>query len=111
MSRSLIALLLAAFAFPGAGHFFLRRRLRGLLFLLPTLAALAFLGARVVDTASALSDRVVSGSLPLDPTVLAAEISRQGSLTSPGMSLASALLVGAWLAGMLDTWYLTRARP
>jgi hypothetical protein len=111
MSRPLIAFLLAALAFPGAGHFYLKRRLRGLLFLLPTLAALAVLGTRVIGTASDLSERVANGSLPLDPTALAAEIARQGDLTTPAISMASAVLVLAWIAGIVDTVYLARSAP
>lgn len=108
MNRVLAASLLNAFVFPGAGHIYLKRATRGLLFLVPSLVALFVLMQRVLDTASGIADRLADGRIPLDPTAIATEISRQGTLHGGATDFLSAVLVVCWIGSIVDGWWLAR---
>ena len=108
MDRSLIAVLISALVVPGAGHFYLKRAGRGLLFLVPTLAALGYFLSVVMERASALVDEVISGKLELDPVALAARLEQQGAIGSPLMTLCIWVMIGCWVGAMVDCYLLAR---
>lgn len=108
MDRSLIAVLLSALVIPGAGHFYLKRAGRGLLFLVPTLAAVGYFLAVVMDRASALVDEVISGKLELDPVQLAARLEQQGAVGSPLMTACIWVMIVCWAGAMVDAYLLAR---
>jgi len=62
-----LALLLSGLVFPGSGHFVLGHKIRGAIFVLPTLAANVFMLRDVMARADQLVDQINSGALPLDP--------------------------------------------
>lgn len=110
MPRALTAALLSAFVFPGAGHFYLRRPLRGCLFLVPALvAALVFFGD-VVRRASALADQVAAGTLPLDPAAIAERLHLQGGVGASA-TISGAVLVACWIGSIADSFVVAHGAP
>ena len=93
---------------PGAGHFYLKRAGRGMLFLLPTLAALGYFLSVVMDRASALADEVISGKLALDPVALAARLEQQGAAGSPLMTVCLWVMIACWIGAIVDSYLLAR---
>ena len=109
MSRPTIALLLSALVFPGAGHLYLKRRGRALLFIVPTLAALAYFLVDAVGRAGAMADQILSGSLGADPVAIAAKLEQAGP-TPFLLDLAMYVMLACWIAAAVDAWLLGR-RP
>jgi hypothetical protein len=108
MQRTVSAALLSAFVFPGAGHLYLRRRLRACVFLLPTLVAAFVFAGDVMQRASALADLVVAGTLALDPAAIAARLQAQGG-RSALETVCGAVLVACWLGSIVDSVVVARA--
>ena len=104
----LIAALMSALIFPGAGQFFLKRRLRALAFIVPALLSAAYFLRQAMAGASVLVDEVMRGTLAPDPLQIAAELERQGSVSTPAMNLAALIMLGCWLASIADAWLLGR---
>ncbi|NHZ62539.1 hypothetical protein [Massilia genomosp. 1] len=109
MDRSVVALLLSGLVFPGAGQYYLRRRARACLFIVPTLMAAIYFFKKVMDSASALVDEVLRGALPADPVLIAERLHQQGDAASPMMNLAASVMLVCWLASVIDAWLLARA--
>ena len=62
MNRPVIAALLSALVFPGAGHLYLKRNGRALLFLLPTALAVAVFIGQAFEQAAAIADQILAGA-------------------------------------------------
>lgn len=105
MSRAVKAALLSAFVFPGLGHIYLQRHLRGLLLAGIALAALVVVMSNVFDTALQLSDAILSGELQPDSASIAAALAAQPpDADAPLVNGAYAALLIVWLFGIIDAW-------
>ena len=100
MKPKVVAALLSALVFPGAGQFYRRRRARALLFLAPALVAGLYYANYSLGQANALVDQMLSGALPLDPAALAARAEAQA--TPLGVSLAGVVFVVCWVGSILE---------
>lgn len=109
MDRSVVALLLSGLVFPGAGQYYLGRRLRACLFIVPTMAAAAYFFKQVMDTAAPMVDQILSGALPADPVLIAERLHQQGEVASPMMNIAATAMLVCWLLSVADAWLLGRA--
>ena len=107
MSRSTIALLLSAVVFPGAGHLYLKRRGRALLFIVPALVAVAYFIMDVTRRASDIVDQIMSGSMGTDPMAIAARLEQAGP-TSFLLDLAMYVMLACWIGAAFDAWLLGR---
>lgn len=106
MNRTLNAALLSAFVFPGAGHLYLRRARRAMLFLLPALAAATVFIVDLAARASAIVDRVLAGAVAPDVAAIAAQLEAGGSTYG---SAAAAVLVLAWIGAIADVFVVERS--
>ncbi|ATQ79033.1 hypothetical protein CR152_21020 [Massilia violaceinigra] len=95
--------------FPGAGQYYLGRRARACLFIVPTLVAAIYFFKQVVATASRMADEVLSGALPADPVLIAERLHQQGDTATPLMNIAAAVMLACWVASLVDAWLLARA--
>jgi hypothetical protein len=106
MTRALSAALLSAFVFPGAGHLYLHRKRRGMLFLLPALAAATVFVVDVMGRASAVVDKVMAGTVAPDLAAIAAQLEAGGSTYG---SAAATVLVLAWAGSIADAFVVARS--
>jgi len=109
MSRSTIALLLSALVFPGAGHLYLKRKTRALVFGVPTLVAAGYFLVDATRRATELADQVLSGSLGTDPVAIAARLEQAGP-TSFLVDLSIWVMLACWIAAAVDAWLLGRSQ-
>jgi hypothetical protein len=105
------ALLYSALIYPGGGHFLLKRHVTGTIYATIATACLLALMVRAMEIAQSISDRILSGEIPLDIARIRAEISlgalADGSLT---VTIATWLLVGCWIVAGVDAFRLGRQR-
>lgn len=107
MSRSTTALLLSALVFPGAGHLYLKRRSRALLFIVPSLVAVVYFVTDAIERAGEMADQIMSGSLGSDPVAIAARLEQAGP-TSILVDVAIYVMLACWIAAAVDAWLLGR---
>lgn len=106
MSRPLTAALISALVFPGAGHLYLKRTGRALLFIVPTLVAVAAFVSQAMEQASALAGQILAGTLTADPVALAARLEQEGG--TPLASAAATVMLVCWLCAAADAYLLAR---
>lgn len=109
MKKSTVAVLLSLLVFPGAGHVYLKRGARALAFIVPTLAAGAYIIRQAFEQANQIVDQLTAGTLTVDPVAMAAQIEQSSGNTAMA-NVASAVLLICWLGSALDAWWLTRQK-
>jgi|SRR5471032_253936 len=103
-----LALLLSGLVFPGSGHFVLGHKIRGAIFVLPTLAANVFMLRDVMARADQLVDQINSGALPLDPQLILEKLQALSATNGAAMSIAVWVLIACWIGSLVDTFIITR---
>jgi hypothetical protein len=109
MHKATKAALISALVFPGCGHFYLKSKLRGTVFTLFSVGCLYVLLSYAMKIANDISERIVSGDIPLNAGSLMAEITSQlnGSAGDPA-HVASILLLICWGVAIIDSFLLGR---
>lgn len=111
MTKSIKAALLAALVFPGAGHFFLKRHLRGLVLTSATIASLYFLISGVVTKALQITEKIQRSEVQLDIEAITELVSAQptgGEIQV--ITIASYVLMIVWLIGIVDSYRIGRTQ-
>ena len=103
LSRRTQALLLSALVFPGSGHFLLKRKARGCLFLVPALLALVIVLRQIMARLDQIMAQVNSGALPLDVQLIVDRVDALSASDGPAMTVAVGVLAACWLGSLLDT--------
>ena len=106
MNRSVKAALISALVFPGAGHLYLKRGARALLFLLPTLAAVVVFLNDAMAQATTIANEIMAGTMAPDPVAMAARLEQHGG--SSLATLAAGVMVACWIGAAVDAWMLGR---
>jgi TM2 domain-containing membrane protein YozV len=109
MSRSTIAVLLSALVIPGAGHLFLKHTGRGVALIVISLAGLWIIVDQAMQQASTVLDRLEAEGGALDPAHISDLVAQTSG--SPGSTLATVatlVLTGCWLFGIVDAYRLGR---
>lgn len=109
MKASIKAALISALLFPGLGHLALRRGLRGLLFIVPTLLAAGYLLRATLALAATLVADVESGKLPLDPILILERVHSSG-IDNPATNGAALICILCWVGSVADALWLGRHR-
>ena len=107
MNRSTNAVLLSALVLPGAGHLYLKHYPRGIALIMTSLVCLGVLAGRAVQQASIILGKLASEGDAVDPGRLADLVAQ--SSNGPGslvVTLASLVLAGCWVAGVVDAYRL-----
>ncbi len=107
MNKSMKAVWLSLLLFPGMGQIHLKRALRGLAFMAPALAALAYLLSDAVDQANKIANQILAGTASMDPAALAAQIEAGGGNTV-WANVAAGILLLCWIGSAVDAWWLVR---
>lgn len=105
-SKRTQALLLSALVFPGSGHFLLKRKARGCLFLVPALAALVLVLRQIMARLDQVMAQIDSGALPLDVQLIVEKVDALSANDGPATTLAVSVLVACWIGSLIDTWFL-----
>lgn len=107
MNRSVKAALLSGLVFPGAGQWFLGRKARAMVFLVPALAAAYYFGTAVMEPLMGIAREIVAGTLPFDPFLIQARVD-QTRVDTAGMNLAALVMLVSWAGATVDAWRLGR---
>lgn len=110
MSRSTTAALISLLVFPGAGHLYLKRRMRALAFIVPTAVAAVYFVVDATRRATDMANQIMSGSMGMDPAAIAAKLEQAGP-TSFLVDLATYVMLACWIAAAVDAWLLGRTSP
>lgn len=109
MTKSIKAALLSALVFPGAGHFFLKRHIQGIILTTATIASLYFLISGVVTKALQITDKINRGEIQLDVAAINDLVSAQPTGSEVQViTIASYVLLIAWLIGIVDSYRIGR---
>ena len=108
MNRSAKAALLSGLVFPGVGQLFLGRVLRGLLFLIPALAAAWYFSSVVLGPVMELAHEVMNGTLLLDPLDIEDRLHAKGQVVSPLANVAALVMLVTWIGSTIDAWLAGR---
>ena len=109
--QSNLPLLLSAFAFPGAGHLYLKKYLTGILLTGTAVLALYFIISKMLERAQQIADKILLGEVPLDISAISELVTRQSMAAGDeSMNYAWAALVIAWLVGIGDTYRIARLK-
>ncbi len=111
MNKSTKAALLSAFVFPGVGHFFLKKYMAGMALAGAALVGLYWLVTQAVERAQQITAQIQSGEIPLDMATITELVSQQPTGTeAQQLNLATAVLIIAWLIGIVDSYRVGRAQ-
>lgn len=102
MKRSIKAALISGLVFPGLGQVLvLKRKVRGSIFLLPTLAGALYILRIAFGQVNVLAGQLASGAIPFDITLIAEQIAASRT-NGPAMTAATLACVLCWAASILD---------
>ena len=104
MKKPIVAALLSALIIPGAGHLYLQSRMRGLILLGTTVAALTAMVAVIIGKMNQMLQEMEVNPLgPPDPADLAYTITQT---PDPILNVAPLLIVACWIIGIIDSFLL-----
>ena len=107
MKRSIKAALLSALVFPGAGHLMLKKYPAAAALATATGAGAYALIAQAVDIALAISNKIQSGEIGLDPIQITTAINQHTSVAqSQTANIATWVIIIAWVIGIVDAYRL-----
>ena len=111
MSKSLKAVLFSAFVFPGSGHLYLRKPVQGCLLVVVSIACITILLSIAVEKAQQISDKILSGEIPLDVTRITEEITSKAMAGGTQWAdISTYLLLVCWLVGIVDSFRVGRLK-
>jgi TM2 domain-containing membrane protein YozV len=108
MNRSVNAALISGLVFPGAGHLYLRRPLRGCVFLLPALFAAFVYAGDIISRVSEMLDQVLAGRVAPDPVAIAARLEAQGG-GSAFVTACGIVFLVCWIGSIIDSFVVERS--
>lgn len=109
MRKSTIAVLLSALVLPGSGHLYLKRPGRGIALIGISLATLWIILAQAMRQAAAVVDRLETEGGALDPAHISDLVVQTSNSSGSTLgTIATVVLVGCWLFGIVDAWRLGR---
>jgi len=109
MTPPLKATLISALVFPGGGHFYLKKHFTGALLAGISLVCLYLLMSVAMEAAQVISQKILSGEIPLDILRIRKEIYTQSAaIGSTRGEVATWLLIICWLVGIADSYRLSR---
>ena len=109
MSKALKGVLLSGLVFPGLGQIVLKQYRRGVVFVLAVTAGMALLMIKVAQTAMAIVEKAgpAADNMDINRMVTSTNqaVAEAGTL---GYNLALILIIGAWLFGAVDAYFVGR---
>ena len=110
MRHSTKAALLSGLVFPGVGHLYLKRYLRGALLAAAAGALSYFLVSAAVNSAFDVVGKIQSGDVPPNVESLSALVSKASQANENWTDIATWVLLALWVFGIADSYREGRAR-
>ena len=111
MGNSLKAVLFSAFVFPGSGHLYLRKPFQGSLLVVVSIACITILLSIAMEKAQQISDKILSGEIPLDLNRITEEVTNHAAAGgTQWANISTYLLLVCWLIGIVDSYRLGRLK-
>jgi hypothetical protein len=105
MSNALKAVLFSALVFPGSGHLYLRKPIQGSLLVVVSIACMTILLSIALEKAQQISDKILSGEIPLDLTRITEEVTNHAATGGTQWAdISTYLLLVCWLVGIVDSY-------
>ena len=109
MNKSTKAVLLSAFVFPGAGHFYLKKNITGTVLSVAAFFGLYSIVTGILERALQIADKIRSGEVQPDITIITELVSRQPTgAEAQSLNIATTVLIISWIIGMLDSYRVGR---
>lgn len=100
MRRKSVGALLSALVFPGVGQYYLGRRTRALLFLVPALVAAILYFNFALDQANTVADQLLSGKILADPAAIEAQLA--SAPTPVSVTLAGIVFAVCYVGSIVE---------
>ena len=100
MRRKSVGAILSALVFPGVGQYYLGRRMRALLFLVPAVVAAILYFDFALDQANTMADQVLNGKVALDPAAIEAQLSN--APTPASVTLAGIVFAVCYVGSIVE---------
>jgi TM2 domain-containing membrane protein YozV len=110
MNRSTKAALLSGLVFPGAGHFYLKRWIEGVLLSGGAFYALYILTSVAWNTAIDITRQIESGTVAADVDTITLLVTQQLQASEGATNLASIALVTFWVLGIITAYWQGREK-
>jgi hypothetical protein len=107
---SIKAALLSGLVFPGVGHLYLRRYLRGVLIAAAAAALSYFMISVALNSAFDIAGKIQSGDVPLNVESISELVSRESQGNEDSTDIAAMALFVLWIIGIVDSYREGRAR-
>jgi len=105
VKKSTKAVLLSAFVFPGAGHFFLRKYISGIVLVGASFAGIYIMISKTIERALEITEKIQSGDIRPDVAAIAEMVSKQPTgADAQLLKYATAVLGICWLIGIIDSY-------
>ena len=111
VKKSTKAALLSALVFPGIGHIYLKKTIRGAILASASFSALYYLVSSALEKAFEISEKIQQGEIALDVEAITRLVSEQ-STNADGqlLNIASYTLVICWLIGIFDAYRIASGK-
>jgi hypothetical protein len=107
---SIKAALLSGLVFPGVGHLYLRRYLRGVLLVAGAAALSYFMISVALDSAFDIAGKIQSGDVPPNVESISDLVSKDSQSNEYSTDIATTALFALWVIGILDSYREGRLR-
>jgi hypothetical protein len=104
LKKSTKAALLSMLVFPGAGHFYLKKYIPGMLLSIGAAAATYYIVSIAVQTALEVVEKIQAGGIPLETGAIMALVSQQSFAGENATNIATITLTTLWVIGILDSF-------
>lgn len=104
MKKSVKAALWSGLVFPGAGHFFLQRYLRGMILFVPAMLGIILIVCGLLEQAEFVMSKIEGGTVAPDVQVIAALL--DAAPDTPMTNIAFWVIVVCWVLGTIDAYRL-----
>lgn len=105
MTKSLKAVLLSAFVYPGAGQIFLKRYPIGIAFISIVTVGLYFVVSNILTRVSQVLEQIQSGQVPPDIASILVLVTQQSNTDSSQIvNTASTAIVATWFVSIIHAY-------
>ncbi|HED16649.1 MAG TPA: hypothetical protein ENI64_07560 [Gammaproteobacteria bacterium] len=109
MSNTGKAILLSALVFPGAGHFYLKKKITGTVLAVSAFFGLYSIVSKILGLAQQIADKIVSGQVQPDMAIITELLTTQlAGAETQSLNMATTVLIIAWVIGIVDSYRVGR---